>query len=362
MFASLANVLGQHENLPSPVPVDLRSFKMFDVEIKYGLLQISEGLGFLHGSAKMLHRNISPESIVINEQGAWKICGFEYCIPNTGPPGQAPSWEFPEYDHSQPPESYPHLDYTAPEYALFGSVTTAADMFAYGMLAYAIYYKKALFQNNRNWGVFKRNAVELKSIPPSRLQEIPADLKDYLKLLLNTTPDLRPSPDQLQQLPYFDDFGVKTLTNLDSQFQWDNLQKSQFYKGLPTILPKLPPRVALHRVYPCLAKEFVNPDMVPFVLPSSLQIAEQSSKEDYVKHILPSLKPVMKIMEPIQILLVFMQRMDLLLEKTPPEDVKTDVLPMVYRALESNVSQIQELCLSIIPNFAGQSRSEQRCL
>ena len=49
-----------------------------------------------------------------------------------------------------------------------------------------------------------------------------------------------------------------------------------------------------------------------------------------------------------------MQRMDLLLEKTPPEDVKTDVLPMVYRALGSNVSQIQELCLSIIPSFAGK--------
>merc|ERR1719318_1358933 len=334
VFASLANTLGQHDNLPSPVPVELRSFKMFDVEIKYGLLQISEGLGFLHGSAKMLHRNISPESVVINEQGAWKICGFEYCIPNTGPPGQAPSWLFPEY-------------------ALFGSVTPAADMFSYGMLAYAIYNKKALFQNNRNWGVFKRNAIELKSIPPLRLKEIPADLKDYLKLLLSTTPDLRPSPDQLQQLPYFDDFGVTTLTNLDSQFQWDNLQKSQFYKGLPTILPKLPPRVALHRVFPCLAKEFVNHDMVPFVLPSALQIAEQASKDDFVKHVLPSLKPVMKIMEPIQILLVFMQKMDLLLEKTPPEDVKTDVLPMVYRALESNVSQIQELCLSIIPNFAG---------
>ena len=36
---------------------------------------------------------------------------------------------------------------------------------------------------------------------------------------------------KVQQLPYFDDFGVKTLTNLDSQFQWDNLQKSQFYKA-----------------------------------------------------------------------------------------------------------------------------------
>ena len=45
--------------------------------------------------------------------------------------------------------------------------------------------------------------------------------------------------------------------------------------------------------------------------------------------------------------------MELLLEKTPPEDVRSDVLPMVYRALESGVSQIQELCLSIIPSFAG---------
>ena len=52
----------------------------------------------------------------------------------------------------------------------------------------------------------------------------------------------------------------------------------------------------------------------------------------------------------------FDQKMDLLLEKTPPEDVRSDVLPMVYRALESGVSQIQELCLSIIPSFAGKER------
>ena len=94
--------------------------------------------------------------------------------------------------------------------------------------------------------------------------------------------------------------------------------------------------------------------MVPSVLPSCLQIADNASSEDYVKYILPSLKPVMKMMEPDQILLIFMQRMDLLLEKTPSEDIKSDVLPMVYRALGSNVSQIQELCLSITPNFAGK--------
>jgi hypothetical protein len=50
-----------------------------------------------------------------------------------------------------------------------------------------------------------------------------------------------------------------------------------------------------------------------------------------------------------------MQRMEMLLSKTPPSDIKSDVLPMIYRALESDTSQIQELCLSIIPGFAGDN-------
>ena len=87
----------------------------------------------------------------------------------------------------------------------------------------------------------------------------------------------------------------------DSQFQWDNLQKSQFYKGLPAILPQLPHRVCLHRVVPALAKEFVNAPMIPFVLPSVLKIAEEAEKLDFVKYVLPEIKPVMKITEPVQV-------------------------------------------------------------
>lgn len=155
------------------------------------------------------------------------------------------------------------------------------------------------------------------------------------------------------QIPYFEDVGVKTLNYLDSLFQWDNLQKSQFYKGLPQIIQKMPHRICIYRILPCLTKEFVNPPMVPFVLPNVLLIAENSSKEEYVKYILPVLKPVMLIQDPIQILLIFMQKMELLLKLTPGEEVKTDILPMLYRALESDAQQIQELCLSVLPTFAS---------
>lgn len=155
------------------------------------------------------------------------------------------------------------------------------------------------------------------------------------------------------QIPYFEDVGVKTLNYLDSLFQWDNLQKSQFYKGLPQIIQKMPHRICIYRILPCLTKEFINPPMVPFVLPNVLLIAENCSKEEYVKYVLPVLKPVMLIQDPIQILLIFMQKMELLLKLTPGEEVKSDILPMLYRALESDAQQIQELCLSVLPTFAS---------
>ena len=46
VYASLANVLGRHDNLPSPVPPHIRDYKMFDVEIKYGLLQVRKAFRF----------------------------------------------------------------------------------------------------------------------------------------------------------------------------------------------------------------------------------------------------------------------------------------------------------------------------
>lgn len=59
--------------------------------------------------------------------------------------------------------------------------------------------------------------------------------------------------------------------------------------------------MVVHRILPALTSEFVNPDMVPFVLPNVLLIAEECTKDEYVRLILPDLTPVFKQQEPIQV-------------------------------------------------------------
>lgn len=130
VFASLANILGETTNMPQPA--NMSDYKFFDIEIKYGLLQVSEGLQFLHNDVKLLHRNMTPESIVINASGVWKIFGLDFCVHNVNPPNQATNFPFEDYSPTLPSVCQPSLNYLAPECVLRQTQSTASDMFSLG--------------------------------------------------------------------------------------------------------------------------------------------------------------------------------------------------------------------------------------
>lgn len=191
VFASLANVLGNSFNLANPN--SFSSHKLHDVDTKYGLIQMCEGLGFLHSDVKLLHRNICPESIIINQQGAWKIFGFDYCVLNQNPHDAKPFWPFHEYNSTWHALCQPSLEYMAPECALISNYSVESDIFSLGVLIYSIYSAggKPIKMFGKDYQAFKRHAQEIKQGKYPSLTCIPEGLQNEVKMMLNATPELR---------------------------------------------------------------------------------------------------------------------------------------------------------------------------
>ncbi|XP_065070532.1 SCY1-like protein 2 [Rhopilema esculentum] len=348
VFASLANALGKHEMLPQQAIEELRTYELFDVEKVYGLLQVAEGLAFLHNDVKLLEGDLTPSNIVITKDGQWKLAGFSFSLPSEQGASQAFNWEC-----RLPVIAKPELNYLAPEYLLSQSCERASDMFSFGCLINAVYNRlKTPFDACNSVEAYKKCIEQFCRLGSDYMKEIPVVVRDHVKSLLNIAPGVRPDANQTIKHVFFDDVAAMTLKYLHTLVQRDDMTKSQFFKSLHRVLSKLPKRVLHQRVLPHLFLEFPNHPMIPFVLPNVLLIAENCTDKEYVDLILPELKKIFPVQEPVQVLLIFMQKMELLLKKTPQDEVKNSVLPMVFRALESSSSQIQELVLSIIPNFA----------
>ena len=85
--------------------------------------------------------------------------------------------------------------------------------------------------------------------------------------------------------------------------------------------------------------------MIPFVLPSILQIIDLVSREDVATYIMPRFRHVLAVNEPIQVVQVLLQNLSILVAKLSPADFKTYALPVLNSALDSNATPILVRCL-----------------
>lgn len=327
------------------------------MEIKTGLLQLCEALAFLHADARLLHRNINPNAVVINKEGGWKLLGFEYCAPaNTSLHADAIAWTFRPYHSNAVPLLQPQLDYLAPEHICAEANEPASDLYSLAILIYALHSPdhQPPHRHRDSIDSFRRAATDLEHGAYPNLACVPAQLADHVRLSLNARPGQRPDVHALARTAYADDERVHTLQHLDSATQqWTQKQKAQFYKNLPAVLAEMPARVQRQHVLPALQREFGTPAMIPFVLPAHFHIAGECTRDEYAELVLEPLRPVLRMHEPIQILLILVQHIELLLRQTPQAALQSDVLPMLYRALETDQPQMQQMCLSVLPAFAG---------
>lgn len=210
-----------------PVVANLQTYdftKSDQVSIQKGLLEVSKGLQFLHNMCSMVHLNLQPNSIFVNDQGDWKIAGFKFIrsIQDSTPDSEG---FFIMNSSSLVPFANLDLDFVAPELVVGtsqGHVSLANDIWSLGQLLFYVFNKGDTLIN-----CFDKNSVpdykaQLRKFEQKFYNHRPAELRYLLKetpeslyttltLLLARQPHDRISIDEFVDSEYFNGSLIKTM-------------------------------------------------------------------------------------------------------------------------------------------------------
>ncbi|XP_078167971.1 SCY1-like protein 2 A [Carex rostrata] len=344
LFASVANALGNCENI-SKVPKELKGMEMGLLEVKHGLLQLSETLDFLHNNARLIHRAISPEIVFITSSGAWKFGGFGFSINQDQASAgltSAQQFHYSEYDEEDAVlPLQPSLNYTAPELVRNrgSTITSSSDMFSFGCLAYHLAAKKPLLDCHNNVKMYINTLTYLSS---DAFSNVPTDLVLDLQRMLSMEETSRPTASDFTGSSFFrDDTRLRALRFLDHLLERDNMQKTEFLKALSNMWKDFDGRVLRYKVLPPLCAELRNLVLQPMILPMVLTIAESQDKGDFEISTLPALLPVFNSASG-ETLLLLVKHADLIINKATHDDLVKHILPMLVRAYDDTDPRIQE--------------------
>ncbi|MBW0500573.1 hypothetical protein O181_040288 [Austropuccinia psidii MF-1] len=331
-----------------------RNLELDEVETQKGLLQVAKGLQFLHESVKLVHCNLTPDAIIINAKGDWKISGFGLSSYLKQPDGQDSKWTFPSHDHRLPEQIQKNLDYIAPEYALDEHLSTSNDIYSLGCILHSIHTRNGPpFQNHNSLDNMRRNVENFVDLRAA-WSRIPNDVQEVLSQLVTRTPSTRLSAAAFLNSRYFSsNLLVSTLAFLDRE-TFNSKQKEeqiQFMKGLVKILPQFSSKVVKQKILPSLLEETRKHILLPFLLPNIFYIAHQMDAEEFRSDLLPHITPLFSIKDPPQSILTLLDNLSIFQNKATPQLFREEVMPLIYVALESDVPALQEKALKVIPGL-----------
>ncbi|CAE6475782.1 unnamed protein product [Rhizoctonia solani] len=328
-----------------------------EVEIQKGILQLAKGLSFLHTSARLVHSNLNPASVLINSAGDWKLSGLGLTIPLLSPTGDPTRWEFPTYENRLPAYIQRNFDYMAPEYAIDERIETGSDMYSLGCLIYAVHMKgKTPLTTHGSMNTLRENAQRLENGTLSALPSLgglDADLRSLLMVLITRSSSARPTASSIPTHAFFNALPISTLNFLDRATfaAKPREEKVAFMKGLAGVLGSFSDTLKRRKILPSLLEEMKDPLLLPSILPNVFTIAEKLTPAEFASTVLPALKPLFVVRDPPQNVLAMLDNLTMIQGKTTPAVFRADVLPLVYNALDSEHPHVQEHALKAVPDL-----------
>lgn len=166
----------------------IRNEALQESDIKHVMRDILKGLDSIHKN-HMVHLDIKPENILLNDSGICKIGDF----------GKAMKLDFNndlfnfEYDNIEGDSRY-----MAPELLNSGELSTKADMYSLGITLLEIATSKEMPSRGEPW----QNLREGK-IPDIMAEELSEPLMKIIEQLIHPDPHCRPSASELLSIDYF---------------------------------------------------------------------------------------------------------------------------------------------------------------
>jgi SCY1-like protein 2 len=396
------------------IPYKLATLALSTLEIKHGTLQLASALSFLHRDAGIVHRALSPETVVITAEGRWKIAGgFGHAVSVSssgggrggggGGDGNGGSTSSGMFSYATPASSVsstagpltqslpltPPMAYVAPELVLGadgsgaaggtnGAVTWAADIFSLGALHYELIahrrwlevpdhlqtlgeYRAALASAGVPSAVASSGIGSPQRSPGGALEAAGA----VVKYMTAVSPAARPAASALGTAAYFHaDPGLHALQSLDTFLELDVLGRAALLQSLHGSWALFDGRVLRYRVLPPLLTELRTPQLQTLVLPLILELAERQDPEDFTGFTLPHLTPLLERATGATLLSILRSTAAFAARITCPEVFEARVLPAVLRGVEAPEVLVQEEALRqvAVAAAAGRVRPKAMCL
>ena len=284
-----------------------KEVELDELEIQKGLLQIAKGLEFLHESAGLVHGNLTPDAIYINQKSDWKISGLGFSGPpdssstTTSSPPIALS-EVLYHDPRLPKAVQLNLDYSSPDFVIDSNISSAADMYSLGLILLALYNSphESPLHPNANISTYRKLFSSPSTVPSSNnnflcRKSLPSAVKtEVLPRLITRRPAQRMIAREFQQSGFFDNILVSTLKYLDSLPAKNANEKSQFMRGLPRIVEQFPKRVLEKKILSALLEEAKDREMLALVFLNVFKIITilPSPQRAFTTRVLPRLREV----------------------------------------------------------------------
>lgn len=321
------------------------------LEVKLIFIELIEVFRFLEEDAKVIHTNISPDSIFLDEKGKIKVSGFNF--PVIDPPQSG--GESQMLKRSTYPNAYPDLYYSSPEAVNpKEKVTYKSDVFGLGLLASHILNKISKNPKEGNFIESSSNTPEgykrmmegsgFSSRKRMFFDNLITEEMEFIEGLLIKDQNRRESISRIKENKWFSDFKLNALTFIDNLEANEKGKNTLFLTQFPNLISQFDEKIIKKKILPKLIETMQLETFMNLVIPCVIAIAENKEFDiNFETVIWPILKNVIFKMKqmPAATLYFLITKADFIGNHISKEEFTNHMLNIICKALDCGVTKIQ---------------------